>query len=130
MLWTAFIITNEVNRTREEVLSLVKLVPKYKFWLETEDGYVFGLGSFKLLQGIQDKGTLTASAKELNMSYRHAWGIIKQIQEKVGQAIVITHKGGKDGGGGSELTPLGKELLLMYLRYQKAFNEISKERTK
>jgi molybdate transport repressor ModE-like protein len=99
------------------------LKPKFKFWLETEDGYVFGLGSFELLQGIQEKGTLTASAKALNMSYRHAWGIIKQIEVNLRQAILVTHKGGKDGGG-SKLTPLGQELLVTYLQYQKAFNEI------
>lgn len=106
---------------------MVKLKPKYKFWLETEDGYVFGLGSFELLLGIQEHGTLTASAKKLHMSYRHAWGIIKQIEENLGHAILVTHKGGKDGGGGSKLTPLGQELLLTYLQYQKAFKKISKE---
>jgi len=115
-------LNQEIRRKR-----LKKLEPKYKFWLETEDGYVFGQGSFKLLLGIQEKGTLTASAERLNMSYRHAWGIIKQIEENLGQAILVTHKGGKDGGGGSELTPLGQELLVTYLHYQKAFNKIGKE---
>ena len=29
---------------------LKKLKPMYKFWLESEDGYVFGQGSFELLR--------------------------------------------------------------------------------
>ena len=73
-------------------------MPKYKFWLETEDGYVLGQGSFELLHGIQEKRTLTASAEALHSSYRHAWGIIKQIEKKIGQALLITYKGGKGVG--------------------------------
>lgn len=115
-------MNKEIRRKR-----LKRLEPRYKFWLETEDGYVFGQGSFKLLLGIQKEGTLTASAVGLNMSYRHAWGIVKQIEENLGQAILITHKGGKHGGGGSKLTPLGRELLITYLHYHKAFKKIGKE---
>jgi molybdate transport repressor ModE-like protein len=101
----------------------VKLEPCFKLWLETEDGYVFGPGSFKLLQGIQEKGTLKAIAEGLNMSYRHAWGIIKEIEEKVGEPILVTHRGGKVGGGGAELTQTGKELLEAYLKFKSDLNQ-------
>jgi molybdate transport repressor ModE-like protein len=102
---------------------LVTFQPKYKFWLETEEGYVFGEGSFKLLQGIQEKGTLMASSQELHMSYRHAWGIIKQMEDHLGEAILVTYKGGKDGGGGAELTPMGKTLLQLYVSFTDAINQ-------
>jgi molybdate transport repressor ModE-like protein len=101
---------------------LVKLKPRFKLWLETEDGYVFGPGSFGLLHGIQEEGSLTAAAKELKMSYRQAWGIIKEIEEKLRRPILATHRGGKLGGGGAELTQTGKELLETYL---KAKNELT-----
>jgi molybdate transport repressor ModE-like protein len=103
---------------------LVKLIPCFKLWLETDDRYVFGQGSFEVLQGIQEKGTLKAIAKELNMSYRHAWGIIKEIEEKLGKPIVISHRGGKFGGGGVELTQTGKELLETYLKFKSDLNQI------
>jgi molybdate transport repressor ModE-like protein len=105
-------------------MSLVKLKPCFKLWLETEDGYVFGQGSFDLLRGIQEKGTLMAIAKRLNMSYRHAWGIIKEIEEKLGKPVVVTHRGGKVGGGGAELTQTGKELLETYLKLKSDFNQM------
>ena len=95
---------------------MVKLKPRFKLWLETEDGYVFGPGSFKLLHGIREKGTLKVAAMGLNMSYRQAWGIIKEIEEKIGKPIIVSHRGGKVGGGGAELTQTGKELLENYLR--------------
>lgn len=101
---------------------MVKVKPCFKLWLETEDGYVFGPGSFKLLKGIQEKGTLKAIADGLNMSYRHAWGIIKEIEEKIGKPVLVTHRGGKVGGGGAELTQTGKELLETYLKCKTDLN--------
>jgi molybdate transport repressor ModE-like protein len=102
---------------------LVKLKPCFKIWLETEDGYVFGQGAFELLQGIQEEGTLKAIAERLHMSYRQAWGIIKQIEKTVGKPILVTHRGGKVGGGGAELTQTGKELLETYLKFKRDLNQ-------
>jgi molybdate transport repressor ModE-like protein len=102
----------------------VKLKPCFKLWLETEDGYVFGPGSFELLHGIQEKGTLKAIAEDLHMSYRHAWGIIKEIEEKLGKPIVASHRGGKVGGGGADLTQTGKELLETYLELKSDLNQM------
>ncbi len=99
------------------------LRPKYKFWLETGDGYVFGEGSFEILRGIQEKGTLMASSQKLHMSYRHAWGIVKQMAENLGQAVLVTYKGGKDGGGGAELTPMGTRLLQLYVAFTEAIDQ-------
>jgi molybdate transport repressor ModE-like protein len=101
----------------------MKLRPKYKFWLETENGYVFGEGTFALLQGIREKGSLTASARDLHMSYRHAWGVIKQMEDNLGQAVLITYKGGKRGGGGAKLTSISKMLLTTYLKFKTTFDQ-------
>lgn len=106
---------------------MVKLKPCYKIWLETEDGYVFGQGAFELLQGIQEKGTLKAIAENLKMSYRQAWGIIKQIEKTIGKPIIVTHRGGKVGGGGAELTQTGKELLETYLKLKSDLNQTFSE---
>ena len=103
---------------------MVKLKPCFKLWLETEDGYVFGPGSFELLHGIQEKGNLKAIAEGLNMSYRQAWGIIKQIEDTLGEPIIITHRGGKVGGGGAKLTQAGKKLLETYLKLQSDVNQL------
>lgn len=100
------------------------LKPRYKFWLETEGGYLFGQGAFDLLQAIQASGSLSAAVKTLKMSYRYAWGIIKQIEKNVGEPVLNTYKGGKSGGGGSDLTPMGRELLAAYSRFKETFDEL------
>lgn len=90
--------------------------PTYKLWLETKEGYVFGKGPFDLLQKIEEVGTLSGAAKALGMSYRHAWGVIKKIEKRVGKTILETRKGGKLGGGGAQLTAMGRELMKEFLR--------------
>jgi len=57
------------------------------------------------------------------MSYRHAWGIVKQMEDNLGQAVLVTYKGGKDGGGGAELTPMGTQLLQLYVAFTEALNQ-------
>jgi len=104
--------------------SLMKLRPRYKFWLETEEGHVFGQGSSELLQRIQEKGTLSGAAEAMGMSYRYAWGMIKQVEKRVGKTVLETYKGGRSGGGGARLTQTGLQLLETYLQFKKAFDQV------
>ena len=101
----------------------MKLKPIIKFWLETKKGYIFGEGAFRLLSKIQELGTLKGAAEALGMSYRHAWGIIKGIEQKIGKSIIKTHKGGSFGGGGAELTEEGILLMDEYLEVKEALME-------
>jgi molybdate transport system regulatory protein len=98
----------------------------FKFWLETEDGYVFGEGLFELLSKISELGTLTAAANALDMSYRHAWGRVKSVEKRLGTAIMETRKGGSKGGGGAELTEEGRVLLEEYYRLREAYAQASR----
>lgn len=103
---------------------MVAVKPAFKMWLETDRGYVFGEGPFDLLKGIQEIGTLSGAAKALGMSYRHAWGLVKEVEQNLGKAMLITHKGGKAGGGGAELTKEALGLLTMYERAKTAFSNV------
>jgi molybdate transport repressor ModE-like protein len=103
---------------------LVTVKPAFKIWLETDRGYVFGEGPFNLLTGIRETGTLSGAAKALGMSYRHAWGLVKEVEQNIGKAMLITHKGGKAGGGGAELTKEALNLLTKYERAKTAFTDV------
>jgi len=52
-------------------------------------------------------GSIQQAADEFGMSYRHAWGAIRRIENRAGFKIVSTKLGGKEGGG-ARLTPQGK----------------------
>lgn len=87
---------------------------KHKFWLE-KNGAVFGDGLFDLLTNIDDSGSIARAAGAMVMSYRAAWGKIKNIEKRWGISLVETRAGGKEGGGTS-LTAEAKELLKRYGR--------------
>ena len=105
----------------------MKLKVRIKLWLETENGYVLGEGLLEILNSIRELGTLRGAAKRLDMSYRHAWGIIKESEQRLGKSLLATHKGGKLGGGGAELTPEARRLIDKYLETRDALKRINKD---
>jgi len=94
------------------------VVPKTKIWLEFEGESLLGKGGAMLLEAIEREGSLTKAAKSLNISYRYAWGYLRKIEKRLGKSVVETFKGGRDGGGGMRLTPLGRYLLRKYNRFE------------
>ena len=87
---------------------------KSKYWLEDDSGeVVFGEGRRKMLELIDELGSMQATAKSLNMSYRGVWARIKATEERLGIKLVETSVGrGKDRG--SKLTDEAKKLLHDY----------------
>jgi len=95
-----------------------KLVVKSKIWIEDENGgLIFGSGRLRMLDAIERLGSILAAAKELSMSYRAVWGKIKATEERLGRTLLARQVGGAQGGG-SELTPLGKELVERFRKLQ------------
>ncbi len=96
----------------------------FKLWLETDEGMVFGPGLYRLLRKVSEVGTLKASAEGLGMSYRFAWGLIHEAEGKMGQPLVTSHKGGRAGGGGVELTEVGRQFLEEFSHIELILNEL------
>jgi molybdate transport system regulatory protein len=100
-----------------------KLVVKSKIWIEDDKGgLVFGSGRLRILDAIERLGSILAAAKELNMSYRAVWGKLKATEERLGCSLLARQVGGAQGGG-SELTPLGKELVVRFRKLQSMAQE-------
>ncbi len=76
----------------------------------SDDTFILGEGKAELLKLIEEEGTISSAAKEMNMAYRHAWGEIKEIEEATGKDIVTSTRGGEERGG-SQLTDFAIELL-------------------
>jgi molybdate transport repressor ModE-like protein len=99
--------------------------PAFKVWIETDDGYVFGPGVYSLLKKLEETGTLKEAASSLGMSYRYAWGLIRKAEEKLGAPLVHAHKGGKHGGGGIELTGLGRHFIVEFTELRDQVSRLS-----
>ncbi len=97
----------------------------FKLWFEVGDKYVFGEGTYTLLDQIKKRKSISAAARATNMSYRHAWDLIKEVEKHLGEPIIETRKGGKHGGR-SELTSAGLSLLTSYKKLKKAMTIVCK----
>mgnify|MGYP001271010708 CR=1 FL=1 len=89
----------------------------YKLWLEVEGKSIMGPGRAKLLRAIEKYGSLSAAARQIQISYRHAYMLVQNLNERYGKPIVESRIGGRDGGG-MKLTFSGKELLFMFEKFE------------
>jgi molybdate transport system regulatory protein len=90
---------------------------KHKVWLENIQGQdIVGDGKFELLLCIDELESLMAAAEKLGISYRKAWGNLRDIEQRLGFAIVDKHRGGKDGGK-TLLNTEGKKLIGAYKEF-------------
>ena len=95
-----------------------------KIWIERKGESVLGPGRLAILEAIDQTGSLTQATEICNISFRKAWKLINEINEKMEQPVIITERGGKGGGGGTVLTEYGKKLLMQYKKIQAKLNEI------
>lgn len=70
-----------------------------------------------LLQLIEETGSLAQAASRLNLSYRRAWGKVKELEQNLGYSLVHSEVGGA-GGGQTTLTANGSALVAAYARFQ------------
>jgi 8-oxo-dGTP diphosphatase len=88
---------------------------KAKAWLEKDGRFLLSDGRAEILKLVGETGSLVNAAKKMRMSYRHLWGIIKEMEDAQGEPLVISERGGATGGK-TELTETGKKLLEDYTR--------------
>jgi 8-oxo-dGTP diphosphatase len=93
-----------------------------KAWIEKDGKFLVSEGRARILELIDRTQSLSKTAKEMKMSYRHLWGTIKEMESDAGEQIVKSERGGKSGGK-TELTPAGKILLEDYARGMKSLKE-------
>lgn len=77
-------------------------------WLEEDSEMVFGMGRAMLLLAIDEHGSLKKAAEALGMSYRAAWGKLKQTETALGLRLV--EKAGSNREG-YRLTTVGREAM-------------------
>lgn len=100
---------------------------KTKLWF-TEDGRtVMGAGRAELLKTIDEERSLRKACQKLGISYKHAWLMLKKMNEALGEPAVVTVRGGKEQG--TFLTDLGRKLLVEYDSNKKMINEAIEDET-
>ncbi len=86
---------------------------KSRIWIEKDNNVLIGEGRIALLKEIAKQGSLSKAAKSLGISYKKAWTLIDSVNKSAKENVTITAIGGKDGGG-AQLTPYGKKLIVVF----------------
>lgn len=105
------------------------LTAKQKVWIEKGGRMVMGEGRANLLRAVEQEGSINRGAKKIGLSFRRAWAMIHTMEERTGRKIVSTVIGGPEGGG-SSITPYGKELLRQYEKLSLASRILLEEKMK
>jgi len=101
-----------------------------KAWLEYNGKPLIGKGGAEILSAVGKEHSISKAAEKSGMSYRYVWNYIQEVQQALQEPIVETFKGGKDGGGGAELTELGKSLVEEYKAAEDYLNIVLSEKGK
>ena len=79
--------------------------------LRVEADTRIGPGKIALLEAIARAGSISAAAREMEMTYRRAWELVDHMNKAFGQPLVVGHTG---SAGGASLTELGSEVVRRY----------------
>src|SRR5262245_43444381 len=81
--------------------------------IDFDDAEGFGPGKARLLELIEELGSIRSAAAAMSMSYRHAWLLLQAVEDTFGAPVITTATGGAKGGG-AKLTELGKTVVARY----------------
>lgn len=91
-------------------------VPSVRFRVDFGRDEAVGPGKISLLEHIEKSGSLSQAARELRMSYRRAWLLLRSLNDSFREPVAVLMKGGR-GGGGSSLTVFGRRLIRTYREF-------------
>ena len=93
--------------------------PRCKLWIEANGRLALSDYRVRLLRLIEETGSLAQAAGVMGLSYRRAWGKVKEIEANLGVALVESESGGA-GGGHTRLTAEGEHWVRRYERFRAA----------
>ena len=94
------------------------MLPTLSLRIDLDDEGRIGPGKIRLLENIQQFGSISAAGRAMDMSYKRAWDLVDEINRICGHAAVEPQTGGKNGGG-AMLTPFGASLVARYRKIER-----------
>jgi molybdate transport system regulatory protein len=81
--------------------------------LDRDSDHLLGHGKIRLLEAIDEQGSISAAGRAMGMSYRRAWLLVDELNATFREPVVTTQHGGSHGGGAA-LTEFGRDLVGRY----------------
>jgi len=86
---------------------MLRITLQPRWHLSQDDGPALDANTLlQLLAAVQASGSISQAGRELDLSYRHAWGLLQQAEALFGQPLLVRGR-----GRGSALTELGDKLI-------------------
>ena len=102
--------------------------PRFNLWIENEERQVtLSLWRVRLLKAVEQTGSITAAAAQLDVPYRRAWERLRETEERLGLELVAGQVGGP-GGGGATLTEAGRDYVARFDRFSEGLHALIGER--
>lgn len=88
-------------------------MPNVSLKLRFSRDRALGPGKIRLLELIDETGSISAASRAMKMSYPRAWKLIDNVNGVFADPLVNTQIGGATHGGAT-LTPLGRDVVRRY----------------
>lgn len=96
--------------------------PTISLRIDLPNGSRLGPGKIALLEAVRAKRSISAAARDLEMSYRRAWLLIDDLNRAFSEPVVATFPG-RSQGPGAMLTPFGERLIELFHAIEAAASE-------
>jgi len=85
-----------------------------RLWLVDDAGeHYLGVGKVRLMETIEELGSISQAARRMGMSYKRAWSLIQEVNQLEEQPYVAKEVGGA-GGGHASVTETGRRAIERY----------------
>ncbi len=98
--------------------------PKLKVWVVFGNQTKFGDGRAQLLELIDQLGSINKAVARFGMSYRTAWGYIRELENAAGFPLLRRTPGGGTHGG-TRLTTEGRQFLQQYWAFRRGLEGVA-----
>jgi molybdate transport system regulatory protein len=86
--------------------------------IDFESGQALGPGKIRLLEQVDETGSIRGAASSMKMSYRRAWLLLQATEAIFGAPLAQKETGGPRGGG-ARLTALGRKVIGHYRKAER-----------
>ena len=95
---------------------------KAKFWLTLGPRTLFGDGKADLLEAVDRLGSLRSAAGSMDMSYRYAWGLLRELDAAAG--FPFLEHSGTGPRTNLRLTVQGRRFIDDYRRFRAPLDDV------
>ena len=104
-----------------------KFISEPRVWVKLDNRLMVDPQTLELLSLMGENQSISRAAKDMSISFRHAWNLIAKLEKQLGTKVLLRYRGGKGGGGLVTLSKKGSEIVREYQRVAKGVQGVVKD---